>query len=60
MWGALFVLEIDVFRYWIILFVLLLSSAESWSVQPYTPVHPDPVLESWRWRTFPELTAGNM
>jgi len=42
-------------RYVTILFILLLSSAESWSVQPYTPVHPDPVLESWRWRTFPEL-----
>ncbi len=22
---------------------------------PYQPVHPDPVLESWRWRSFPEL-----
>ena len=23
--------------------------------QPYTPSSPDPVLESWRWRSFPEL-----
>ena len=23
--------------------------------QPYTPIKPDPVAESWRWRTFPEL-----
>ena len=52
---SVFVLEIDVLRYVTIPFILLLSSAESWSVQPYTPVHPDPVLESWRWRDFPEL-----
>ncbi len=25
------------------------------AVQPYQPTHPDPVLEPWRWRTFPEL-----
>ena len=27
----------------------------SWAVQPYTPVHPDPVLEPWRWTVYPEL-----
>jgi ligand-binding sensor domain-containing protein len=27
----------------------------AWAVRPYTPVHPDPVLEPWRWRSFPEL-----
>ncbi len=26
-----------------------------WAVRPYQPVHPDPVLESWRWRSFLEL-----
>ena len=25
------------------------------AAQPYTPHHPDPVLESWRWRSYPEL-----
>jgi len=22
---------------------------------PYQPMHPDPVVEAWRWRAFPEL-----
>ncbi len=35
--------------------VLVLAIAECWSVQPYQPTHPDPVLESWRWQSFPEL-----
>ena len=35
--------------------LLVLLCAGSWAVRPYTPVHPDPVLEPWRWRTFPEL-----
>ena len=43
------------FRYTIILIVLMLAVAESRAVQPYTPTQPDPVLESWRWRSFPEL-----
>ena len=34
---------------------VMLSAGESWSVQPYEPVQPDPVLESWRWTSFPEL-----
>ena len=33
----------------------ILLCAECWAAQPYTPVHPDPVLEPWRWRSFPEL-----
>ena len=37
------------------LLVLGLAAAECWAVRPYTPVHPDPVLEPWRWTTFPEL-----
>ncbi|MDP6777663.1 MAG: PDZ domain-containing protein, partial [Candidatus Latescibacteria bacterium] len=32
-----------------------LAAADCWAVQPYTPVHPDPVLEPWRWTVFPEL-----
>jgi len=43
------------FRYTILLFALMLSFAEAQAVQPYQPVHPDPVLEPWRWRSFPEL-----
>ena len=33
----------------------LLWTVSAFAVQPYTPVHPDPVLEPWRWRSFPEL-----
>ena len=29
----------------------------SHAAKPYTPVHPDPLLESWRWRSFPELNG---
>ena len=35
--------------------VLMLFCADCWAVRPYTPVHPDPVLDSWRWQSFPEL-----
>jgi len=37
------------------LLAIVLAAAQSWAVRPYTPVHPDPVLEPWRWRSFPEL-----
>jgi len=33
--------------------VLVTTDCEA--VRPYQPIHPDPVLESWRWRSFPEL-----
>ena len=40
--------------------VLLLIGAPALAVQPYTPVHPDPMLEPWRWTVFPELRGlGN-
>ena len=35
--------------------VLVLFCSGAWAVRPYTPVHPDPVLEPWRWTSFPEL-----
>ena len=35
--------------------ICLLLTVPVYAAQPYTPVHPDPVTESWRWRTFPEL-----
>ena len=31
-----------------------------WSARPYHPVHPDPVLEPWRWRSFPELKGKGL
>ena len=39
---------------------LLLASVQTFAVQPYTPVYPDPVLESWRWRSFPELNGRGL
>ena len=39
---------------------LLLSIVEAWAVQPYQPVQPDPVLEPWRWRSFPELKGHGL
>ncbi|OGG54366.1 MAG: hypothetical protein A3F84_09050 [Candidatus Handelsmanbacteria bacterium RIFCSPLOWO2_12_FULL_64_10] len=36
-------------------FALCVSLA--WAIRPYTPVHPDPVLEPWRWRSFPALNG---
>ena len=36
---------------------LALSSSPLHAVSPYTPSRPDPVLESWRWTTFPELNG---
>jgi hypothetical protein len=34
-----------------------LCTSPVWAVRPYTPAHPDPVLEPWRWRSFPELNG---
>ena len=42
-------------KYITFLSILLLASITSWAVEPYQPVHPDPILETWRWRSFPEL-----
>lgn len=42
-------------KYITFLSVLLLTCVTSWAVEPYQPVHPDPILEPWRWRSFPEL-----
>ena len=36
-------------------FAIGLSTGVSRATRPYRPTHPDPVLESWRWRSFPEL-----
>jgi PAS domain S-box-containing protein len=37
------------------LLLLAFSSALLRAARPYTPVHPDPVLDKWRWRSYPEL-----
>ena len=48
------------FRYVMLWCALLLVTAESWAVRPYTPVHPDPVLEKRRWTVFPELKGKGL
>ena len=40
--------------------ILGLVAAECRAVRPYTPVHPDPALEPWRWRSFPELKGKGL
>jgi hypothetical protein len=39
----------------LISFIVALAVVPCWAVKPYEPVHPDPLLEPWRWRTFSEL-----
>ncbi len=41
------------------LFVLFVIQT-LYAATPYRPVHPDPVLESWRWRSFPELKSQGL
>ena len=48
------------FRYVIILVLLVLTVAECWAVQPYEPVQPDPFLEPWRWQFFDELNGQGL
>lgn len=44
---------------WTALGLLLLSLGANAlaAARPYQPVSPDPLLESWRWRIFPELSG---
>ena len=44
-------------KYITFLSALLLASIPNWAAEPYQPTHPDPVLESWRWRVYPELKS---
>jgi hypothetical protein len=39
---------------------IIFAVSEGWSVEPYEPVRPDPVLESWRWRSFPEFKGKGL
>ncbi len=41
-------------------FVLALLTVKARAVRPYTSVHPDPALEPWRWRSFPELNGRGL
>ena len=44
---------------WLALGVLLSGLAPTPAVAPYRPVPEDPLLEPWRWSTFPELNGLN-
>ncbi|MDA0747782.1 MAG: hypothetical protein O2954_14770, partial [bacterium] len=54
--GGIGILNASLIRLFIlsVLGVVLIVTGAS-AVRPYHPTHPDPVLESWRWRTIPEL-----
>ncbi len=36
---------------------IVLQEAETFAVQSFNPNYGDPMLESWRWRVFPELSG---
>ena len=41
--------------FWALLCLQIVCAAHAiHAATPYRPVHPDPVLDPWRWRTFPE------
>jgi len=40
--------------------ILLSMGASSWAVEPYLPRQTDPVLEPWRWQSFPELKGQGL
>ncbi len=40
-----------------LLAVLALGGIAGFAASPFQPVSEDPLLESWRWRTFPELSG---
>jgi ligand-binding sensor domain-containing protein len=44
-------------RLWTALCILILGIACSRGSEPYRPVPGDPLLEPWRWSTFPELSG---
>ena len=41
-------------------FLVVLNVAPCRAVQPYQPVHPDPLSEPWRYRSFPELKGQGL
>ena len=38
----------------------LLWTVPASAAEPYTPVHPDPLEEKWRWRSYPELSGRGL
>jgi signal transduction histidine kinase len=45
-------------QWWLVLgLVMLLGGNHCLGAKPYQPVFGDPMLEKWRWRTFPELSG---
>ena len=38
-----------------LILLMLVGASACFAATPFTPRHPDPVHESWRWRFFPEL-----
>ncbi|MFT5367860.1 MAG: signal transduction histidine kinase/DNA-binding response OmpR family regulator [Candidatus Latescibacterota bacterium] len=43
-----------------VLMLLVLLCGSAWAVLPYTPMHPDPIKEPWRWQTFPEVDGSGL
>lgn len=43
--------------FFVLIAVLALGSLPCPGARPYQPVNGDPMLEPWRWRTFPELSG---
>ena len=39
----------------VLLLLALVAPPALFAATPYTPVHPDPVLEPWRWTVYPEI-----
>lgn len=44
----------------IVIYLITHSLSIGWAAKPYVPIHPDPVLEPWRWRSFPELKGQDV
>lgn len=40
---------------WHIVVNIITLCSPLWPAQPYQPTHPDPIQETWRWQTFPNL-----
>jgi ligand-binding sensor domain-containing protein len=40
--------------------LVLLLFASVHAATPYVPVQPDPILETWRWRSYPELNGKGL
>lgn len=43
--------------WWLALGILAFGSKPCLGAKPFQPVYGDPLLEPWRWRTFPELSG---